>query len=213
MGTMRFLPATAASAACAALAACGPNASSPFGNEAAVAANAAENASAPARDPMPRVLAAMAALLVDPESARYSNLRDGSVGSICGAVAVRQPDGGHAPPVPFVVTPEGAALVSATPRLAWEALEDPFPPAYARWCATPAELEQMRAAIAASPLRLPEQPPPADLPLGNETAPPPAPPEPPPRATPAPPRPPVAKWEPADPDDVSFTNAVRRADE
>lgn len=208
--TMRFLLSALSGFA---LAACGSNGNGASGNQAAAPVQNAA-AAAPAADPMPRVLAAMAALLADPASALYSNLRDGSVGSLCGAIAVPQPDGSHAAPVPFVVTPGGEALVSATPHLAWDAPEDPFPTAYARWCATPEELEAMRAAIAASPpAPPPEDPPPADdLPL-DEAAPPPAPPPPPrPRLTSPPPRPPAARPEPPDPTEDSFFNAVRRPD-
>ncbi|HYG30651.1 MAG TPA: hypothetical protein VD887_10610 [Allosphingosinicella sp.] len=202
---MRFL---LPSFACLVLAACGRDAES-GGDQAAPPANAA--AAAPGAELMPRVVAAMAALGIDPASAQVSNLRSGSAGAICGSLAVRTPDGTQAPPVPFLVTPEGGALVSATGNLGWDAPEDPFPPAYARWCATPRELEEMRAAIAASPAPPPpeeEPPPPADLPAGEEqgSAPPP------PRAAPPPARPPAQKWEPADPNDVSFTNQVRRPD-
>lgn len=196
---------------CLALAACGSNGGGSAGNGQAAAP--AENAAqAQAAGPMPRILAAMGALLVDPGSARYSNLREGSVGSFCGTVAVRQPDGTHAAPVPFVVTPEGVAHVSATPHLSWEAPEDPFPTAYARWCATPQELEAMRAAIAASPAPpAPDEPLPLDEPADDDAAPVVPPPEP--GAARQPVRQPVPKWEPADPNDVSFTNAVRRPDQ
>jgi len=203
---MRFL---LPSLACLALAACGSDAESGNNQAAGPAANAA--AAAPGAELMPRVLAALAAAGVDPTTAQLSNLRLGSVGAICGSVALPGPDGAQAPPVPFVVSPEGAALVSATPTLGWDVPEDPFPPAYARWCATPAELEEMRARIAASPAPPPreeEPPPPEELPPDQ----PPAALPPPPRAAPPPARPPVPKWEPADPNDVSFTNQVRRPD-
>ncbi|HEX8365147.1 MAG TPA: hypothetical protein VF603_07680 [Allosphingosinicella sp.] len=204
---MRFL---LPSLACLIVAACGPSAES-GGDRAAVLPGNEAAAAAPGAELMPRVLAAMAALGIDPAAAQILNLRSGSAGAICGSLAVPSPDGTQAPPVPFLVTPEGAALLSATGNLGWDVPEDPFPPAYARWCATPRELEEMRAAIAASPASPPpEQEPPlaADLPPEEEPGPAP----PPPRAAPPPARPPVPKWEPADPNDVSFTNQVRRPD-
>ncbi|HEX8217318.1 MAG TPA: hypothetical protein VF577_07625 [Allosphingosinicella sp.] len=200
-----------------ALAACGSDGSGASGNNQAIAPTDNGAAAAPATDPMPRILTAMATLLADPASALYSSLREGSVGSICGAIAVPQPGGAHAAPVPFVVTPGGEALVSATAHLAWDAPEDPFPTAYARYCATPEELEAMRAAIAASPAPPPpEEPPPAeDLPLDEAIpAPVPVPPPPRPRLTRPPAQPPAARPEPpSDPNDVSFVNAVRRPDQ
>lgn len=211
---MRFLVAILGF--CLALAGCGSDRSGAADNQAAApSAEPAAGAQAPAQDLAPRVLAAMAALLPDPGSALYPNLREGSAGSVCGAVALRQPNGTHAAPVPFVVTPEGVALISATPHLAWDAVEDPFPPAYARWCATPEELEAMRAQIAAAPPPPPaEDPPPADVDMPEEPAPPP-PPRAQPKASPPPPaQPPVTPWSgPSDPNDVSFTNAVRRPDQ
>ena len=198
-----------------ALVACGSNGSG--ASDDSQAAAPVENAAGPASaaSHLPRVLAAMAVLLADPASALYTNLRDGSVGSICGSVAVPRPDGTHAPPVPFVVTPDGLALVSATPRLAWDAPEDPFPTAYARWCATPEELDAMRAAIAASPAPPPpEEPPPAEELPEDDPAPQAPPPPSRPRVARPPARPPTTRPEPpADPNDVSFTNAVRRPDE
>jgi len=211
---MRFL---SAAVLCLALAACGSDENADAGNN--QAAGPAENAAAApgsAADPMPRVLAAMEGLLVDPSAALYSNLRPGSVGSICGAIAVPLPNGTRAPPVPFVVSPEGIALVSATPHLAWDMPEDPFPTAYARWCATPRELEEMQAAIAASPARPPpDQSLPGDpLPGGNMVEPAPQPPlQPPPQPEPRATRPPARPEPPSDPNDVSFTNAVRRPDQ
>ncbi|MEA3017836.1 MAG: hypothetical protein QOI38_2558 [Sphingomonadales bacterium] len=206
---MRFL---LPSLVCLALAACGPDAQ-PGGNRAPPPGNAAAAVAAPGAELMPRVVAAMAALGIDPASSQFSNLRSGSAGAICGSVAVRGPDGTQAPPVPFLVPPEGAAMVSATAELGWDVPEDMFPPTYARWCATPRELEEMRAAIAAAPAPPPEEEPPLadeEPPSGEEPGPAPAPP--PPRAAPPAARPPVPKWEPADPSDVSFTNQVRRPD-
>jgi hypothetical protein len=203
---MRFL---LPSLACLALAACGPDAPS-GGNQTGAPGNAAA-AAAPGAELMPRVLAAMAALGIDPASSQFSNIRSGSAGAICGSLAVRGPEGTQAPPVPFLVTPEGAALVSATADLGWDVPEDMFPPAYARWCATPRELDEMRAAIAASPAPPPpeEEPlPPAEPLPGEESAP-----APPPRAAPPLARPPPPKWEPADPNDVSFRNQVQRPDQ
>ena len=207
---MRTLSLTASLLA---LAACNSD-GSPDNNQAAVPAANAAAAAADARL-TPRVLAAMAVLLADPGSALYSSVREGSAGSICGSIAVPRTDGTHSPPVPFVVTPEGVALLRATPQLGWDAPEDPFPPAYARWCATPQELEEMRARIAASRAPPPDEelPPPAEeLPLEDQPAPPPPPPAQT-RVPPAPRTPPVTPWEPADPNDVSFTNQVRRPDQ
>jgi hypothetical protein len=45
---------------------------------------------------------------------------------------------------PFVVTPEGVAVVSTTPEVRITDPEDPFPDFYIRWCASPAELARLQ---------------------------------------------------------------------
>jgi hypothetical protein len=193
------------------LAAC--NSGDGAGNDSsAQAGNISADGSTTAGGPMARVLAAMASVLVDPSAAQYSNVREGSARSVCGSVAARQRNGTHGPALPFVVTPEGLALVSPTPRLAWNEPEDPFPTAYARWCATPEELEALRAQIATSPVPRAPEVPPADLDFGNE-ADPPAPVELPKEAPSPTPRRPAPAEPPSDPNDVSFANAVRRSDQ
>ena len=83
-----------------------------------------------------RVDTALRGLLLQPLSARYSNLRTGSAGAVCGQVA----EGAEGAPRPFLVTPDGNGFVSATPALALNDPNDPFPDLYMRYCATADEL-------------------------------------------------------------------------
>jgi hypothetical protein len=143
-----------------------------------------------------RAAATLAQVLREPASAVYSNLRSGSAGTVCGEVA----DGGESELHPFVVTPEGVAIVSASPTLRLENAIDPFPDYYLQYCATPEELAQLAARMngleQALPPPLPELPPPpvdiADDPVDEAPA-------------PAQPR------QPRGGDDQSFFNAIVRS--
>ena len=90
-----------------------------------------------------RVSAAMASVLVDPDSARYANVRSGSAGSVCGDVDVRGRGGAYVGPRPFVVTPAGAAFIGTSAAIRLEDPSDPFPEVYMQYCATREELRQM----------------------------------------------------------------------
>jgi hypothetical protein len=90
-----------------------------------------------------KLQSAMAVILRDPGSARYSNVRSGAGGSVCGEVDSKQESGRHGGPRPFVVTPEGVAVVSSAPAVSYDDPEDVFPDFYLRWCATPEELQRV----------------------------------------------------------------------
>ncbi len=112
---------------------------------AALAAAAAADVSKPV-DPavlQARAQALMSGILNDPASARYSNLRSGPAGSICGAVDSKGSDGRYGGPRPFVITPEGVALVSPTAHVPFDQPDDIFPDFYIRWCASPEELARL----------------------------------------------------------------------
>src|SRR5688572_11580972 len=64
-----------------------------------------------------RVDAAMRAALQDADGAGYRNVRAGVSNTICGEVDPGRKGGGHAGFRPFLVTPEGAAIVARGPRL------------------------------------------------------------------------------------------------
>jgi hypothetical protein len=145
-----------------------------------------------------RVSRAMAAALPDAGTAQYRGLRAGAGGAACGEVATT---GKTLSGIfrPFVVTPDGLAIVASGPAIAWEDPDDFVADAWIRWCATPEELQRLgpqlqsaavNSATAAEPL--PEGP---DLPLppiredapGADPPPPPAPPPAPARKSDAPP--------------------------
>lgn len=112
---------------------------------AALAAAAAADVSKPV-DPavlQARAQALTSGILNDPASARYSNLRSGPAGSICGAVDSKGSDGRYGGPRPFVITPEGVALVSPTAHVPFDQPDDIFPDFYIRWCASPEELARL----------------------------------------------------------------------
>lgn len=154
-----------------------------------------------------RARTSLGAILRDPDSMRFAELRAGAANAVCGAVEARQPDGKRGVR-PFVVTPEGVAVVSPTAELNLEDPEDPFPDFYIRWCASPAELARLQPkmiggetlGLGAPPPDIPDVP--TDLPL---MAPPPEPvaEQPVAKAGP-PPRPPAPTG------DDSFFNAVAR---
>lgn len=87
-----------------------------------------------------KAAAGLRAILPDPDDARYTDLRAGTAGAVCGRIDTEQPDGKRSGPRPFVVTPDGVAVISLTPTLMLNDPEDLFPDYYIRWCATPAEL-------------------------------------------------------------------------
>jgi hypothetical protein len=95
-----------------------------------------------------RAAAALSAILNDPASARYATVRPGTAGSICGEVDSKQANGRHGGMRPFVVTPEGVAVVSTLPGIMFEDPEDVFPDYYIRWCASPEELATLPPRIA-----------------------------------------------------------------
>ncbi len=120
-----------------------------------------------------RARTSLSAIISDPKSMRFANVRAGAAGSVCGDVEARQPDG--KPGIrPFVITPEGVAVVSTTPQVKIDDPEDPFPDFYIRWCASPAELARLQPkmvggetlGIGAPPPEIPEMPPelPTDIP-------------------------------------------------
>jgi len=173
-------------------------------SEAAVPAAAVPAALSPAQQAaqnQEKAAQALAAILADPKSARYSEVRAGAAGAVCGRIDAKQPDGGAAGPRPFVVTPEGVAVISPAPQVMFDDPDDMFPDFYIRWCASPEELKRIGPRIAAAPP--PEAPPAEDLTAVLDTAlPPPAAPQAAAdaaRATPPPPR-----------EEDSFSSAVMR---
>jgi hypothetical protein len=102
-------------------------------------------APAPADDParLREIVArAMPAALPDAKDDRYRNLRGGAGGSVCGEVAPRPATG---VPVfrPFLINPDGIALVATAPQLKLDDPSDFFADGWIRWCATPEELRSL----------------------------------------------------------------------
>ncbi|HEY0414103.1 MAG TPA: hypothetical protein VGD66_13280 [Allosphingosinicella sp.] len=150
------------------------------------------------------VAQAMPAALRDAKDARYRNVRAGAGGSACGEVAAK----GSGVFRPFVVTPEGVAVVGETPHIAFEDPTDFLADAYIRWCASPEELERVapeirRAGAGAAALNQVDAAAPPPL-MPPETATPEAPP---PKAAPARPAAP-----PPPPQIDSFFNSVQHKD-
>jgi hypothetical protein len=104
---------------------------------------------------------AAAAIGVIAQDPRFSEIRGGPLNAVCGKVDSKLPNGKYAGPRPFVVTPEGVAVISATPAIMFDDPADPFPDLYIRWCATPEEMQTIGPAIA----RNAEMPPPPPAPL------------------------------------------------
>jgi hypothetical protein len=109
-----------------------------------------------------RVDAAMGAILRDPKSAKYANVRSGAAGAVCGEVDLKQAGGKYGGSRPFVITPQGGAFVSASNPISFGNPDDPFPDLYIRWCATPDELKTLGPGLNAAALRGPAAP--AELP-------------------------------------------------
>jgi hypothetical protein len=107
------------------------------------AAAAAGNLAGDSAGLQARVDGAMAAALQDPAGARYRNVRAGLAGTVCGEVDPKRTRGGHAGFRPFLVTPQGVALVAGSARLKFDDPADPFPDFYIRWCASPEELKRL----------------------------------------------------------------------
>ena len=133
--------------------------------EALAAANQA--AGEQAEDPavlQARVERAMSVILRDAKTARYANIRSGVARSVCGEVDSKQENGRYGGMRPFVVTPEGVALVSATAAIGFGDPADIFPDYYIRWCASPEELTRLGPAVRTPLPALPEPGVPADIP-------------------------------------------------
>ncbi|MDB5694360.1 MAG: hypothetical protein JWO81_3423, partial [Alphaproteobacteria bacterium] len=86
---------------------------------------------------------AMPAAMPDAKDAQYRNLRSGVGGAVCGEVAAKT--AGRAAPAfrPFVINPDGFAVVAATPKLAYDDPGDFVADAWIRWCASPEELQKL----------------------------------------------------------------------
>lgn len=150
---------------------------------------------------------AMPAVLPDPAKARYRDVRAGVGGAACGAVATPGPGGGEGPFRPFVVTPQGVAVVATGPAIAFDDPSDFLADAWIRWCASPEELQRLGPELkraAALPPPLPEPALEPDLVAAPAPAQPTAPAAPPPREPRRPPPPPQID---------SFLNSVQRNDE
>jgi hypothetical protein len=93
-----------------------------------------------------RVAGALQAVLQDAKSARYANVRSGTAGAACGEVDAKGPGGRRTGFRPFVVTPDGMAMVSTAPKVTFNNPADPFPDYYIRWCATTEELANLGTA-------------------------------------------------------------------
>lgn len=108
---------------------------------------AANLAAAPAaEDPavlQARAAAALRPVIGDPDQAAFADVRAATAGAICGRVDAKGPDGKRTGPRPFVVTPEGVAVVSTTPDVSFNEPSDPFPDYYIRWCATTEALARL----------------------------------------------------------------------
>ena len=93
-----------------------------------------------------RVAGALQAVLQDAKSARYANVRSGTAGAACGEVDAKGRGGRRTGFRPFVVTPDGMAMVSTAPKVTFNNPADPFPEYYIRWCATTEELANLGTA-------------------------------------------------------------------
>ena len=90
-----------------------------------------------------RVAAAMKAVLQDPDGARPRNISAGVADTVCGEVDPARKGGGRAGFRPFIVTPQGAALLARGPVLTFDDPTDSFPDLYIRWCASEEELKRL----------------------------------------------------------------------
>ena len=153
------------------------------------------------------VAGAMAAAMPDAKDLQYRNVRPGSAGAVCGEVARPGSRDAAGPFLPFVVTPEGLAVVGTTPTIVHDDPLDPIGDTWLRWCASPEELqaiaERMRTQPPPTAATL-EAPPPIE-PIDLEPTPAPAAQQPLPAAPAAKSTPP-----PPPPQIDSFFNSVQR---
>jgi hypothetical protein len=82
---------------------------------------------------------ALAALVPNAQTARYANLRSGSQGAICGEVEAA----GRGVLHPFLVTPDGTAMVAVAPTVRLDQPGDRFADLYVQYCASVEELAAM----------------------------------------------------------------------
>ncbi len=169
-----------------------------------------------------RAQTAVGAAILDPASARYANVRAGSGESICGDVNAKGEDGRLQGFRPFVVSPEGVAVVSSAATIMFDNPADMFPDFYVRYCAPLEELPMLHRKMMARTTDLPSAPdgslgpaapsdlPPPDLAIGAPPPPPPVPAPPPSLRRPVAPKG-QAKAQGGDED--SFFNAVIRPQE
>ena len=152
------------------------------------------------------VAGAMAAAMPDAKDVQYRNVRPGSAGAACGEVARPGPRNAAGPFLPFVVTPEGLAVIGTTPTIAHDDPLDPIGDTWLRWCASPEELnaiaERMRTEGPAKAATL-DVPPPIE-PIDLEPT------QSPPAQQPQPAAPPADRAPPPPPQIDSFFNSVQR---
>ncbi len=169
-----------------------------------------------------RAHTALSPAIRDPASARYANVREGSGGSICGDVNAKGENGRLQGFRPFVVSPEGVAVVSSAATIMFDNPADMFPDFYLRYCAPLEELPMLHRKMAErnpdllAPADASLGPaPPSDLPPLDPTlaAPPPAAPPPPSPPSARQPGAPKAQTKPRGGDEDSFFNAVIRPQE
>ena len=181
------------------------------GGDPAAAAPAPPPGTPNAAELQAKVSRAMAVGLPGAATAEYRALRPGAGGAACGEVATQE-KGAAGIFRPFVVTPDGLAVVAAGPAIAWEDPDDFVADAYIRWCASPEELQrlapQLETAAAKSAAALKAAAPEPDLPLPPVREDPAAAAAPPETAEPAPP--PRRKAPPPPPQIDSFFNSVDR---
>lgn len=177
--------------------------------EQAVAAGLADPLGTPDPAQLQALVArAMAIAMPTAKELQYRAVRPGSAGAVCGEVATAGSGAAAGPFLPFVVTPEGGAILGTTPAIPYDDPADPLGDAWLRWCASAEELqaiaERMRTEGPAKAAAL-EMPPPIE-PIDLEPAQPtlvqqPQPPAPPPERKAPPPPPPAID---------SFFNSVQR---
>jgi hypothetical protein len=144
---------------------------------------------------------AMPAVLPNAKAARYRDVRAGAGGAACGEVAA-----GSAIFRPFVVTPEGVAVVATGAAIAYDDPNDIFADAWIRWCATPEELQRLAPQLQkAADANIADLVPPPDMPVPDVPIPLPQTEEAPRSVAPARPAPP--------PQIDSFFNSVQRKEE
>jgi hypothetical protein len=95
-----------------------------------------------------RIQSALRPMVIEPETARLAHVRAGAAGSVCGEVDSKQPGGARGGFRPFVITPDGVAVISPAPRVMFDDPADLFPDFYMRWCASPQELATLPTQIA-----------------------------------------------------------------